>query len=57
MSRIELPKIVPYAYLAAPVDAVTIPKIVVYAWVMPGESGGGGPPNRQAHVYAQKVAR
>lgn len=54
MSRVEISKLNGWGYLAAPVDVVTIPKLVAYAWIMPGDSGPDTS-NRQGHVYVQIV--
>lgn len=55
MSQIEVPKIVKFVAVEPPSSHSAVPKIVMYAWAMPGE--GDDSSNRQGHVHTQILRR
>jgi hypothetical protein len=57
MSQIEVGKLNQFVYVAPPEDSISASKLTMFVWMMPGDDGSAVTPNRQAHVYAQKIRR
>jgi hypothetical protein len=56
MSQIEVGKLTQFNVIGPPAGSISVTKLVMYALLVPGD-GGGEAPNRQAHVYSQKIRR
>jgi hypothetical protein len=56
MSQVQVPKVSTYIALGPGADSVTVTKLSAYMILVPG-SDTGDEPDRQAHVYAQRIGR
>lgn len=56
MSRIEVSKVHPSIALGPASDGISVPKIVAYVLLTPGD-GGEAASNRQGHVSTQIVRK
>jgi hypothetical protein len=56
MSQIEVTKLTQYHVIGPPADNIAVPKVVMYLLLQPGD-GGTDVPQRQVHVYSQKIRR
>lgn len=56
MSQIEVTKSVAYVATGSPADSATVPKVVAYMVLVPGESGADDS-NKQGHVHPQILRR
>lgn len=55
MSQIEVTKLTQEQLIAAPAGHITVPKVTMFLLLQPGD--GGGPDERQVHVFSRKIAR
>jgi hypothetical protein len=56
MSQIEVTKVTQFNVVGPPADNISVSKVVMYLLLQPGDSGSDIP-QRQAHVYSQKIRR
>lgn len=57
MSQIEVAKLAQFNVIGPPADNIAVSKLAMFVLLTPGDDGSVEPAQRQAHVYAQKIAR
>jgi hypothetical protein len=54
--QVQVPKLTSYVMTRVPADNVSVTKLVMYAFAVPGDSGPDTT-NRQGHVHTQIIRR